>query len=199
MAGTATTIVQAFISSQTYLLMMESTTYLLKWATWTAVLSLLLSITGYCWKVVEMSAQQLGVPSTKKRRFVACVRNHSSGEKGIIIWKVRLTNTRVQPVTLGEFIGRKGSYFLNRKQGEQNIISSEDPILSLTRAHILGENPPPGGYQPHPSDESSLEDAQEPYLADFAKMARGLEDYVFPPTLNRSTIATLLVNSTPAG
>ena len=106
---------------------------------------------------------------------------------------------RVQPVTLSEFIGREGSYFLSRKKGERRIFSSEDPILSLTRRHILGEKPPSSGYQTHPSDVSSLEDAQKLYLTDFAKIATGFEDYIFPPTLNRSAIATLPVDSTPGG
>ena len=51
-AGEATTIVHNFISSQAHLLMLESTPYLLKSATWTADLSPLLSTTGYCWKAV---------------------------------------------------------------------------------------------------------------------------------------------------
>ena len=106
---------------------------------------------------------------------------------------------KVPPVTLGAFIGREGSYLLNRKQGEHRIFSFEDPILSLTRGHILGENPPSSEYQPHPSDVSSLEDVQELHLADFAKIATGLEGYIFQPTLNRSAIATLLVDSTPGG
>ena len=50
-----------------------------------------------------------------------------------------LTNMKVQPVTLGEVIDRKGSYFSNRKQGEQRIFTFEDPILSLTRATSLIE------------------------------------------------------------
>ena len=143
-----------------------------------------------------MSAQQVGVPSTKRRAFVACVRNHPSAEERLIRWKARLANMRVQLVTLGELISREGSYLSNRKQG---IFSFEDPILSLTRGHNLGEKPRPSGYQHHPSDESSLEDAQELHLADFTKIATGLEDYVFLPTLNRSAIATLLVDSTLSG
>ena len=95
--------------------------------------------------------------------------------------------------------GCKDSYFLNKKQGEQRTFSFEDLILSLTRGHILGEKPLPSGYQPHPSDESPLEDVKELHLADFAKIATGVEDYVFPPTLNRSAIVTLLVDSTPGG
>ena len=146
-----------------------------------------------------MSAQQVGVPSTKRKIFVACVRNHPSAEERLIRWKARLIGMRVQPVTLGEFIGRERSYFLNRKKGEQRIFSFEDHILLLTRGHILGEKLPSRGYQPHPSDGSSLEDAQEIQLADFAKIATGFEGYIFPPTLNRSVIATLPVDSTSGG
>ena len=100
---------------------------------------------------------------------------------------------------LGEFIGREGSYFLSRKRGEQGIFLFEDPIWSLTRGHILGERPPSSGYQDRPSDVSSLEDAQELHLTDFAKIATGFEGHIFPPTLNRSAITTLLVDSTPGG
>ena len=115
------------------------------------------------------------------------------------MWKDRLTFMMVQPVTLGEFVGREGLYFLNRKQGEQKIVSFEDPILSLTRGHILGGKPQPNGYQSHLSDVRSLEDAQELHLANFAKITTGLGGYGFPPTLNRSAIGTLLVDSTPGG
>ena len=55
--------------------------YLLKSATWTDDLTPLLSTTGYCLKAVEMLAQQVGVPSTKRKTFVACVRNHPSAEE----------------------------------------------------------------------------------------------------------------------
>ena len=64
-AGTATTIVYTFIASQANLLMLESTPYHFKSATWTDDLTPLLSTTGYCWKVLEMSAQQLGSPKPR--------------------------------------------------------------------------------------------------------------------------------------
>ena len=153
--GEATVLVQVSISSQGRVLMLDSMPYLLKSATWTADLSPLLLSTGYCWNAVEMSAQQVGVPSTK-RRFVACFRNHPSAEERLIRWEARLANMMVQPVALAEFIGHKGSFFLNREQGEQGIVSFEDPFLSLTRSHILEEKSPASEYQPHPSDENSL-------------------------------------------
>ena len=80
------------------------------------------------------------------------------------------------------------------EQIEQRIVSLEDSILSLTRGHILGEKQPSSGHQLHPSDVSSLEDAQKLHLADFAKIATGFEGYIFPSTLNRSATATLLVD-----
>ena len=89
---------------------------------------------------------------------------------------------------------------MRRKKGEQRIFSFEDPIVPLTRGHVLGEKPPPSGYQPCLSDVSSLEDVQEFHLTDFAKIATGFEDYTFPHTLNnRIAIATILVGSTPGG
>ena len=104
-----------------------------------------------------------------------------------------------QPVPLGEFIGRKGSYFLSRKKGELVIFSFEKPILSLTRGHVLGEKPPSSGYLTHASDVSSLEDAQELHLTDFAKIATGFEGYIVPPTLRQSVFANVLVDSTLGG
>ena len=98
--GEATTIVHTFISSQAHLLMLESTPYLLKSATWADNLSPLLPTTGYSWKAVEMSAQQVGVPSTKRKIFVACVRDHPSTEERLIRWKARLTDMRVQASSL---------------------------------------------------------------------------------------------------
>ena len=62
--GAATNIVHTFISSQAHLLILESTPYLLKSANWMDDLSPLLSTTGCCWEAVELSAQQVGIPST---------------------------------------------------------------------------------------------------------------------------------------
>ena len=62
--GAATNIVHTFISSQAHLLILESTPYLLKSAYWMGDLSPLLSTTGCCWEAVELSAQQVGIPST---------------------------------------------------------------------------------------------------------------------------------------
>ena len=67
--------------------------------TWTDDLTPLLSTTGYCWKAVEMSAQQVEVPSTKRKTFVACIRNHPSAEERLTRWRARLTDMRVQPIS----------------------------------------------------------------------------------------------------
>ena len=98
-AGAATTIVHTFIFSQAHLLMLESTPYFLKLATWTDDLTPLLSTTGYCRKAVEMSAQQVRVLSTKKKTFVACTRNHPSAEERLTRWRARPTDMRARPVS----------------------------------------------------------------------------------------------------
>ena len=116
--GAVTNIFYIFISSQIHLLTLESTPYLLRCANWMDDLSPLLSTTGCCWKAVELSAQQVEVPSTKRKTFVACVRNHPNAEECLARWKAKLTDMRVRPVTLGGFIDREGSYFLSRKKGE---------------------------------------------------------------------------------
>ena len=72
--------------------------------------------------------------------FVVCVRSHPSAEERLIRWKVRLTNMRVQPLTLGEFVGRECSYFLSREQVEHRMFLFEDPILSLTEATSCEKN-----------------------------------------------------------
>ena len=127
-ARAATALVQAFINNHARLLIPEKTPYLLKAATWTADLSLLLWTTCHCWKAVEMSMQLVGVPSTK-RVFVACVQTHPSMEEPLTRWKARLISMRIQPVMLEQFVGRESSYLLNRTQGEHKISSCEDPCF----------------------------------------------------------------------
>ena len=96
-AGEATTIFYTFIFSQAHLLMLESTPYFLKSATFLS--TTLLSTTGYCWKAGEMSAQQARVLSTKRKTFVACTRNHPSAEERPTRWRARPTDMRAQPVS----------------------------------------------------------------------------------------------------
>ena len=98
-AGEATTIVHTFIFSQANLFMLESTPYFLKSATWTDDLTPLLSTTGYCWKAVEMSTQQVRVLSTKRKTFIAYTQSHPSAEKRLTRWRARPTDMRAQPVS----------------------------------------------------------------------------------------------------
>ena len=54
-------------------------------------------------------------PLHQEETYIACVRNHPSAEERLIRRKARLTNMRLQPVMLGEFVGHEGPYCLNRK------------------------------------------------------------------------------------
>ena len=91
--------VHTFIFFQAHFFMLESTPYFLKSATWTDDLTPFLSTTGYCWKAVEMSAQQVRVLSTKRKTFVACTRSYPSAEERLTRWRARPTDMRAQPVS----------------------------------------------------------------------------------------------------
>ena len=91
--GAATTIAYNFIFSQVHILMLESTPYFLKSTIWTDDLTPFLSITGYCWKTVEVSAQQVGA-LTKRKNIRRLYPNHPSAEERITRRRTRPTDMR---------------------------------------------------------------------------------------------------------
>ena len=59
--------------------------------------------------------------------------------------------------SLGGFLSRRGTYFLKRGMGEREIFSFDDPIISITRAHAMGEKPLRGKYRLHPLDTGEID------------------------------------------
>lgn len=55
------------------------------------------------------------------------------------------------------------------------------PILTLTRAHVIREKPNAGKCPPHPSDAGKIDQAAELTFGNFVKIATATEDFVFPP------------------
>lgn len=76
------------------------------------------------------------------------------------------------------------------------MFSFNEPIVSLSRRHIRGENKP-NLHKPHPVDEGTLEVAQEPDLSEFTEIATGVERFSLPVTVSREAAASILVDSTP--
>ena len=106
----------------------------------------------------------------------------------LAVWKRRLEKLKQPVQELGEFLGRRGAYFLKRGNGERAIYSFNEPIISLNRAHIMGEKPTEG-YIAHPADAARLEEAEELHFNDYAKITTGQEHYVIPQTVSKSAAA----------
>ena len=114
-------------------------------------------------------ASQVGIPWRRKRTFVVGIKGDLATKGKLAVWMRRLEKVK-QPVQgLGEFLGRRGAYFLKRGNGERAIYSFSEPIISLNRAHIMGEKPTEG-YFAHPADAARLEEAQELHFNDYAKI-----------------------------
>lgn len=96
----------------------------------------------------------------------------------------------------GEYLGREGVYFPHRTQIEQTIVSFSEPIVSLSRRNIRGEQNA-NLYKPHPANEGTLEEAQEFNLSDFAKITTGEEYFSVTATVRREAAASMLADSTP--
>ena len=90
----------------------------------------------------------------------------------LAVWKRTLKKEKQPVQELGEFLERRGAYFLKRGNGERANFWFNEPIISLNRAHIMGEKPTEG-YIAHPADAARLEEAGELHFNDYAKIAAG--------------------------
>ena len=116
-ARAATSVVRIFVESPARLLVLESTSNLLRSITWTTDLQPSLAAAGCSWRAVELSAQQVGVSSTKKRTYIAGARYVPDAEERLVRWEARLNKAKAQSERLRELIGREGSYVLSRGRG----------------------------------------------------------------------------------
>ena len=153
---------------------------------------------SYQTEKAELKASSVGVPSGKKRAFVAATATAGTprAKEKLVAWIRGVERVAGPTTSLGGFLGRSGTYFLKRRAGERAVFSFEDHILSTTRAHILGQKPPVGTYQPHATDSGGIEAAEELALEDFAQVVTGQEGYTIPPTVSRRAAATVIANFT---
>ena len=100
------------------------------------------------------------------------------------VWKRRLEKIKQPVQELGEFLGRRGAYFLKRGNGERAIYSFSEPIISLNRAHIMGAKPTEG-YIAHPADATRLEETKELHFNDYAKTTTRQERHVILQTVSK--------------
>ena len=113
----------------------------------------------------------------------------------LAVWKRRLEKVKQPVQELGELLGRRGAYFLRRGNGERAIYSFNEPIISLNRAHIMGERPTEG-YIAHPADAARLEEAEELHFNDYATITTRQEHYVIPQTVRKNAAAKVIADFT---
>ena len=131
----------------------------------------------------------------RKRTFVVGIKGGLATKGKLAVWKRRLEKLKQPIQELEEFLGRRGAYFLKRGNGERAIYSFNEPIISLNRAHIMGEKPTEG-YIAHPADAARLEEAEELHFNDYAKITTGQEHYVIPQTVSKSAAANVIADFT---
>ena len=78
--------------------------------------------------------------------------------------------------------------------GETAIFSFDDPMVYITRAHVMGEKLLRGTYRPHPLDAGEIDQAGELSFEKYTRLTTGRADYRIPPTISRGVAAAILAD-----
>ena len=191
----ANSLAQAAIASDARVFILECLSNLLRTTEWNDEILPALERESYIVDKAEILASQVGIPWRRKRTFVIGIKGGLATKGKLAVWKRRLEKLKQPVQELGEFLGRRGAYFLKRGNGERAIYSFNEPIISLNRAHIMGEKPTEG-YIAHPADAARLEEAEELHFNDYAKITTGQEHYVIPQTVSKSAAANVIADFT---
>ena len=176
---------QAAIASDARVFILECLSNLLRTTEWNDEILPALERESYIVDKAEILASEVGIMWRRKRTFVVGIKGGLATKGKLAVWKRKLEKLKQPVQELGEFLGRRGAYFLKRGNGERAIHSFNEPIISLNRAHIMGEKPTEG-YIAHPADAARLEEAEELHFNDYAKITTGQEHYVIPQTVSKA-------------
>lgn len=190
-------ILDTFLATRAQILVMECPTRFNKAETW-AKLKQQLEGARCAVQIVTLSAEKVGVPTGRQRRFIAAVRTRgdSTVEDKLVRWKRRVEGRLQVACSLGEFLGREGVFFLRRGPEEKGIFSFDEIIPALTHKHIMGRKPQEADYKPHEMDAGPVEVVQELDWEDFIKLTTAQETFCVPRTLRRTDAARLLEDFT---
>lgn len=92
---------------------------------------------SYQTEKAELRAGSVGVPSGKKRAFLvgtttACT---PKAKENLQAWRRGVQRATGPNTSLGDILGRNGTYFLKEGAGERGVFMFEDHMLSTTKAH----------------------------------------------------------------
>ena len=78
--------------------------------------------------------------------------------------------------------------------GETAIFSFDDPMVYITRAHVMGEKLLRGTYRPDALDAGEIDEAGELSFVEYKKLSTGRADYRIPPTVSRGAASVILAD-----
>lgn len=190
----ATDIINAYLASRARTLVLESPMGFSGTTGWQNSLRPLLLAAKCAVEAATLTASAVGIPTGKRRVFIVAVkaRGDSSIASKLGRWKQRADHLPPRNPSVGHLLGKTGSFFLRRKEGESGVFSFDGQTIAITQTHIMGRKPQAGAYERHPNDAGPLDDAQELSLEDFAKLTTTLDSFPTPRSLRRSDVAKIL-------
>ncbi|CAB1113987.1 unnamed protein product [Ectocarpus sp. CCAP 1310/34] len=187
-------LLQIFISSRAQIMVMEAPARFTGIEVWRVTLAPQLQMAGCEVETATLKATSVGVPTNKQRVFVVAVKRYGDDNLGSKLqrWKQNVERSAPSIPTVGEYLGRAGSFFLKRGALHKEIFSFAEPTVTITKDHIMARKPPVEEYQAHLKDCGTLEEAQELSWTDCVKLTTTREDLVVPNTLRRRDVARVL-------
>ena len=142
-ARNATTIVKLFISSRAQVLVMEAPVRFGTTEAWTTVLQPQMHMAGCEMETATLKATAVGIPTNKRRLFVAAVKRHGddSLKSKLTKWKQNVERPAPSIPSVGTYLGRQGSFFLRRGRDVKEIFSLTEPTVTITQEQIRDREP----------------------------------------------------------
>ena len=117
----ASNLSQAAIASDARVFILECLGNLLRTTEWNDEILPALEQVSYIVDKAKILASQVRIPWRRKRTFVLGIKEGFATKGKLAVWKRRLEKVKQPIQELGEFLGRRGAYFLKGGNGERAI------------------------------------------------------------------------------
>ena len=103
-----------------------------------------------------LKATAVGIPTNKRRLFVAAVKRHGddSLKSKLAKWKQNVERPAPSTPSVGAYLGRQGS-FLKRGRDVKEIFSFTESTVTITQEQIMGRKPSVEAFKAHSSDQGT--------------------------------------------
>ena len=91
----------------------------------------------------DLEATTVGIPTNKRRLFVAAVKRHGddSLKSKLAKWNQNVERPVPSAPLVGAYLGRQGSFFLRRGRDVKEIFSFTESTMTITQEQIMGRKP----------------------------------------------------------